>query len=68
MDPIRFERRVKVDVQCLGWRNGAQHYLLRQDDLASVAFWYQSLPAPRRRRCLGRRCWKLSDSAAAPRA
>jgi hypothetical protein len=31
----------------LGWRSGAgadRQYLPLQDDIASVAFWYQSLP------------------------
>jgi len=44
MDPLRFERDLRVTVQCLGWRLTSDKYLLRQDDLASTAFWYQSLP------------------------
>lgn len=43
-DPIRFETDLRVDIQCLGWRAGGR-YLPLQDDLASVAFWYQTLPA-----------------------
>ena len=31
-------------IQALGWRSG-RRYLPLQDDLASVAFWYQSLPS-----------------------
>jgi hypothetical protein len=43
MDPIRFEKDLKVTIQALGWRSGGR-YLPLQDDIASVAFWYQSEP------------------------
>ena len=43
MDPIRFERDLKVTIQALGWRSGGR-YLPLQDDIASVAFWYQQEP------------------------
>lgn len=43
MDPIRFEKDVRVTIQALGWRAGGR-YLPLQDDLASVAFWYQKEP------------------------
>ena len=43
-DPIRFDERIVVTVQALGWRSG-ERYLPLQDDLASVAFWYQTLPS-----------------------
>jgi hypothetical protein len=42
-DPIRFEENLKVTIQALGWRGGGK-YLPLQDDIASVAFWYQTLP------------------------
>jgi hypothetical protein len=42
-DPVRFERDLRVTVQALGWRSG-RRYLPLQDDLASVAYWYQTLP------------------------
>jgi hypothetical protein len=42
-DPIRFERDLKVTIQALGWRSGGR-YLPLQDDISSVAFWYQTLP------------------------
>lgn len=42
-DPVRFEKGLKVTIQALGWRKGA-YYLPLQDDIASVAFWYQTLP------------------------
>ncbi len=43
MDPIRFEKDLKVQMQALGWRSGGR-YLPLQDDIASVAFWYQTEP------------------------
>ena len=43
MDPIRFEKDLKVTIQALGWRSGGR-YLPLQDDIASVAYWYQQEP------------------------
>jgi hypothetical protein len=43
LDPIRFERDLKVTVQALGWRSHGR-YLPLQDDIASVAYWYQLEP------------------------
>ncbi len=43
MDPVRFEKDLKVTIQALGWRSGGR-YLPLQDDIASVAFWYQVEP------------------------
>ena len=43
-DPVRFDSDLKVTIQALGWRLGGR-YLPLQDDIASVAFWYQTLPA-----------------------
>ena len=42
-DPIRFRDRLAVTIQALGWRSGGR-YLPLQDDIASTAFWYQTLP------------------------
>ncbi len=42
-DPIRFEEDIAVTIQSLGWRSGGR-YLPNQDDMASVAYWYQTLP------------------------
>jgi hypothetical protein len=42
-DPIRFARDLRVTIQALGWRSGGR-YLPLQDDIASVAYWYQTLP------------------------
>ncbi len=42
-DPVRFEHDLRVSIQALGWRSGPR-YLQLQDDIASVAYWYQTLP------------------------
>ena len=42
-DPIRFVSKARVTIQALGWRSGGR-YLPLQDDIASVAYWYQALP------------------------
>jgi hypothetical protein len=42
-DPIRFQQDLRVTIQALGWRSGGR-YLPLQDDIASVAYWYQTLP------------------------
>jgi hypothetical protein len=42
-DPVRFEKDLRVTVQALGWRSDGR-YLPLQDDIASVAFWYQTEP------------------------
>jgi hypothetical protein len=43
MDPVRFEKDLKVTIQALGWKSGGR-YLPLQDDIASVAYWYQTEP------------------------
>lgn len=43
MDPIRFESDLRVTMQAIGWRSEGR-YLPLQDDIASVAYWYQSEP------------------------
>jgi hypothetical protein len=45
-DPIRFKKDLRVTIQALGWRAGANpgEYLPLQDDIASVAYWYQTEP------------------------
>jgi hypothetical protein len=42
-DPIRFQQDLRVTIQALGWRSG-RRYLPLQDDISSVAYWYQTLP------------------------
>ena len=46
MDPIRFETDLRVTMQAIGWRTekDKRRYLPLQDDIASVAYWYQTLP------------------------
>jgi hypothetical protein len=43
VDPVRFQQDLRVTMQALGWRTGGR-YLPLQDDIASTAFWYQTLP------------------------
>lgn len=42
-DPVFFSTDLRVTMQALGWRSG-RRYLPLQDDIASVAYWYQTLP------------------------
>lgn len=42
-DPVFFDRDLKVTMQALGWR-GERRFLPLQDDISSVAYWYQTLP------------------------
>ncbi len=51
LDPIRFQKDLKVTIQNLGWKGAAigkiigdGTYLPLRDDLSSVAFWYQAEP------------------------
>jgi hypothetical protein len=39
-DPIYFKNDIKITIQALGWRSGGR-YLPLQDDISSVAYWYQ---------------------------
>ncbi len=43
MDPIRFDKDLRVTIQDLGWRHGGR-YLPQKSDISSVAFWYQAEP------------------------
>jgi hypothetical protein len=43
MDPVRFEKNLKVTIQDLGWRSGGR-YLVQQSDISSVVYWYQAEP------------------------
>lgn len=42
-DPVRFESDLRFTIQALGWRDG-RPYLPLMDDIASVAYWYQTEP------------------------
>jgi hypothetical protein len=43
VDPIRFEKNLKVTIQDLGWKSGGR-YLVQQSDISSVVYWYQAEP------------------------
>lgn len=43
MDPIRFEKDLRVTIQDLGWRSD-HRYLPQKSDIASVSYWYQTEP------------------------
>jgi hypothetical protein len=43
VDPIRFEKDLKITIQDLGWHLGGR-YLQQQSDISSVCFWYQANP------------------------
>ena len=43
VDPVRFDRDMRVTIHALGWRSG-ERYLPLMDDISSVAFWYQTEP------------------------
>ncbi len=42
-DPVRFDTDLKITIQALGWRSNGTYLPLR-DDIASVAYWYQTEP------------------------
>jgi len=48
LDPVRFQRDLRVTVQALGWWLSGKEakYQPLTDDIASVAYWYQSGPSP----------------------
>lgn len=43
MDPVRFEKDLRITIQDLGWRHSGR-YLAQQSDISSVVFWYQREP------------------------
>jgi hypothetical protein len=43
VDPVRFDTDLKVTIQALGWQSEGR-YLALDDDVASVAYWYQTEP------------------------
>jgi hypothetical protein len=42
-DPVFFKQDLRVTMQAIGWRSEGR-YLPLQDDIASVVYWYQTLP------------------------
>jgi hypothetical protein len=43
LDPIYFEENLRVTMQALGWRSEGR-FLPLQDDIATLAYWYQTEP------------------------
>jgi len=43
LDPVHFRSDLRVTMQALGWRKEGR-FLPLQDDIASVCYWYQTLP------------------------
>ena len=43
VDPVRFEKDLRITMQDLGWRYDGR-YLPQKSDIASVVFWYQTEP------------------------
>ena len=43
LDPVRFEKNLKVTIQDLGWRNDGT-YLDQKSFISTVAYWYQAEP------------------------
>jgi len=43
VDPIRFEKDLRITMQDLGWRHDGR-YLPQKSDIASVVYWYQAEP------------------------
>ncbi|RYY62252.1 MAG: DUF2961 domain-containing protein [Chitinophagaceae bacterium] len=46
MDPVRFDKDLKVTIQDLGWRQDGRYYPQRSD-IYSVVYWYQREPHAR---------------------
>jgi hypothetical protein len=43
MDPVRFEKSLRVTIQDLGWKSNGT-YLIQHSDISSTVFWYQTEP------------------------
>lgn len=43
LDPIRFERDIRITIQALGWHS-ERRYLPLKDDISATAYWYQLEP------------------------
>ncbi len=43
-DPVRFQKNLKVTIQALSWQNEGRRYVQREDNISSVAYWYQKEP------------------------
>lgn len=45
-DPIRFEEKLKITIQDLGWKSD-HRYLQQKSNISSVVYWYQTEPHAR---------------------
>ena len=43
LDPVRFEKDLKITIQDLGWRHDWRYYP-QKSDISSVVYWYQREP------------------------
>jgi len=43
MDPVRFEKDLRITIQDLGWRHDGRYYP-QKSDISSVVYWYQREP------------------------
>ncbi|MBA2563295.1 MAG: DUF2961 domain-containing protein, partial [Chitinophagaceae bacterium] len=43
LDPVRFEKDLKITIQDLGWRHDGRYYP-QKSDISSVVYWYQREP------------------------
>ncbi|QCR23032.1 glycoside hydrolase family 172 protein [Pontibacter sp. SGAir0037] len=43
MDPVRFNKDLRITIQDLGWRS-EHRYLPQKSDISSVVYWYQTEP------------------------
>ncbi|MEN6427019.1 MAG: DUF2961 domain-containing protein, partial [Phycisphaerales bacterium] len=60
LDPICYEKDLRVTIQALGWGSDGKYKRL-SDDIASVAYWYQiepHAPFPTLPTLENRRPWK----------
>lgn len=46
LDPVRFDKDLKVTIQDLGWRHDGR-YNNQKSDISSTTFWYQTEPHAR---------------------
>lgn len=63
-DPVFFKSALRVAIQALGWRS-EKRYMPLQDDIASVVYWYQTLPHAPFPELPGRHAREISDPSVA---
>ena len=60
LDPVRFDKDLKVTIQDLGWRHDGR-YNNQKSDISSTTFWYQAEPHAKFPLCRARTIWKFQD-------